>query len=219
MLKVSSHQPAFMPWVGYWHKVLSADAHVVSTGVEFTTNDFQHRVKLNDVMMTLPLVSKKGLVSEIVVKDLENVISRISREVLVKKSKYAYRLDGLMKVLQKYRQGGLLLDICMETFTELGACLGMQAKVSMTSDLEESYGKAERLRKRLEALYPEFVYLAGQGAAKGYLSAGDFGHDVLVQVRTTDHVYPNSVLQLIAQAEKPSDLVLSAFRWEPLCAS
>jgi hypothetical protein len=32
LVKVCSHQPSFLPWIGYWNKVCSSDVFIVMAG-------------------------------------------------------------------------------------------------------------------------------------------------------------------------------------------
>lgn len=55
VVRLSVHQPCFLPWAGYWNKLLNSDVHVVLTGVAFDRAGFQHRVPLNGSWLTVPV--------------------------------------------------------------------------------------------------------------------------------------------------------------------
>jgi len=61
-LLVSVNQPAYMPWLGYFERVLISDTHVVLDDVQFEKNSMINRnnVLLNGskVMLTIPLLTK-----------------------------------------------------------------------------------------------------------------------------------------------------------------
>ena len=42
------HQPNFLPWVGFWHKFLSADVFVICTGTKYTRKSYGNRVIMAD---------------------------------------------------------------------------------------------------------------------------------------------------------------------------
>ncbi len=45
-MKCAIHQPQFLPWLGYLHKIHSADVFVYLDNVQFKKNEFQNRNKL-----------------------------------------------------------------------------------------------------------------------------------------------------------------------------
>jgi hypothetical protein len=45
-MRVAIHQPQFLPWLGYLHKIASCDAFVFLDNVQFKKNEFQNRNKL-----------------------------------------------------------------------------------------------------------------------------------------------------------------------------
>lgn len=59
---ISAHQPAYNPWLGYIHKILSSDIFVVMDDVQFEKNSFINRNKIlqnnNEVMLTIPVKTK-----------------------------------------------------------------------------------------------------------------------------------------------------------------
>jgi WbqC-like protein family len=43
---VSINQPAYLPWVGYFHRIATSDAHIVLDDVQFEKNSFTNRNKV-----------------------------------------------------------------------------------------------------------------------------------------------------------------------------
>jgi WbqC-like protein family len=43
---VSINQPAYLPWLGYFHRIAAADAHIVLDHVQFEKNSFTNRNKI-----------------------------------------------------------------------------------------------------------------------------------------------------------------------------
>lgn len=63
---ISAHQPAYMPWPGYLHRVAISDKFIVLDNVQFEKNSFTNRNKIKGpngaVWLTVP-VSQKGHMS------------------------------------------------------------------------------------------------------------------------------------------------------------
>jgi hypothetical protein len=43
---VSIHQPAYLPWLGYFHRIAISDAHIILDHVQFEKNSFTNRNKV-----------------------------------------------------------------------------------------------------------------------------------------------------------------------------
>ena len=59
---ISAHQPAYNPWLGYFHKVLISDIFVIMDDVQFEKNSFINRNKIfqkpSGTMLTIPCSTK-----------------------------------------------------------------------------------------------------------------------------------------------------------------
>jgi hypothetical protein len=45
---VTIHQPEYLPWLGFFHKMAHCDVYVILDSVQFTKNNFQNRNRLTD---------------------------------------------------------------------------------------------------------------------------------------------------------------------------
>jgi hypothetical protein len=59
---ISVHQPQYIPWLGYFHKILKSDCFVFLDDVQYKTREFQNRNKIRTkdgwIWLTVPVVSK-----------------------------------------------------------------------------------------------------------------------------------------------------------------
>lgn len=59
---VSGHQPAYLPWLGYFHKMSLCDSYVFMDTVQFLSRDFNHRNKIRTadgwMWLTVPVSGK-----------------------------------------------------------------------------------------------------------------------------------------------------------------
>ncbi|MBS0185075.1 MAG: WbqC family protein [Proteobacteria bacterium] len=59
---ISINQPAYLPWLGYFNRILKSDLHIVLNHVQFEKNSFTNRNKilLNEkpLWLTIPLLTK-----------------------------------------------------------------------------------------------------------------------------------------------------------------
>ncbi|MDD5045016.1 MAG: WbqC family protein [Candidatus Omnitrophica bacterium] len=59
---LSVHQPQYIPWLGYFHKIAHSDAFVFLDNVQFKAREFQNRNKIRTkdgwAWLTVPVISK-----------------------------------------------------------------------------------------------------------------------------------------------------------------
>ena len=52
-MKVTIHQPAFMPWYPFFQKMQLADKFIFLTNCQFEKNGYQNRFNINDKWYTM----------------------------------------------------------------------------------------------------------------------------------------------------------------------
>jgi hypothetical protein len=59
---VAIHQPNFLPWLGFFHKMTLADVFILLDNVPFSKNSFQNRIKIKSAQgeqwLTVPVLTK-----------------------------------------------------------------------------------------------------------------------------------------------------------------
>lgn len=70
---VSINQPAYLPWLGYFHRIASSDLHIVLDHVQFEKNSFTNRnkIRLKDgwQWLTVPVLTK-GRFGDLAIREL-----------------------------------------------------------------------------------------------------------------------------------------------------
>ena len=61
-MKVTIHQPDLLPYSGFWFKMATCDAFVLSVHDQFQKHGYQRRVKMRDAWCSHQLVGKPALV-------------------------------------------------------------------------------------------------------------------------------------------------------------
>lgn len=110
------HQPAFLPWGGYWAKVLASDTLVIMTGVDHSKGDMSNRVKLNGSYLTLPITSGAGgpfIDVQYDTKAVPKIVKTIRQALCSRKNPHASRLEPIISNMETANRGDL------ELFTEL----------------------------------------------------------------------------------------------------
>ena len=74
---VAIHQPNFLPWLGFFYKMLKADLFVFLDNVQFSKNSYQNRVRIKTSQgqqwLTIPVFHSFGqLTNEVQINNKEN---------------------------------------------------------------------------------------------------------------------------------------------------
>jgi hypothetical protein len=79
-MKVSINQPAFFPWLGYFHRIAISDQHIVLDDVQFEKNSYVNRnrikTQVDPLWLTVPLFTS-GKFGDLAINKVE--ISHISK--------------------------------------------------------------------------------------------------------------------------------------------
>jgi hypothetical protein len=240
---VAAHQPHFLPWLGYLHKIAHADLFVVMDDLQFEAQNFQNRnrIKVNNgaTWLTVPLErgSQKDRICD---KRIANVTS--AKEDWRRKSALTLRNHyGKAPHFSDYapeveRTLGLehssLLELNLKLLSLLLRWFGIPTPVVLASTLGLEGQKSSRIVcmcKKVGAT----AYLSGSGGSKDYLELSSFEREgIRVDFQSFSHpVYPQrypalgfipnlAALDLLLNCGKDSAQILlgSDVRREPLCA-
>jgi hypothetical protein len=169
---ISIHQPQYLPWLGYFDKILESDIFVFLDNVQYKKNEFQNRNKIKTAKgwqwLTVPVLyhfSQKifevGINQEINwQKDhLKTLIVNYNRAPFF--GKYSAYFEKLYS-----KTWGRLIDINIEVVKHLAGLLGAKTKFFIASQIPNL---REEPTERLIDICKYFsvnTYLAGKGGAE-----------------------------------------------------
>ena len=167
---VSAHQPHFLPWLGYFNKVLLSDVFVWLEDVQFRKNYFQNRTKIkgnqNELWLTLP-VKKGGLDQKI--KDVElikgrdfNKLSKTIKTYYSKSKYYSLYAKEIEEIL--ITSNNSLNDLNFNLFSFFVQKLNFDTKIIKSESLklieQEPNKRLIEICSKLNAT----KYIAGKGS-------------------------------------------------------
>lgn len=233
-MKISIHQPNYIPWLGFWDKLLKSDMMVLLDTVQFTKNEFQNRQKIKLSQggvhwLTIPVHgSTKLAINEV---KIDNTITWAKKHLHT--LRFNYERAGFWKELgpslthlyMNHGQGceylqsfnidliaWVIQELSINRYTTLSSTL-----LGEKQDLgEDPTSRIIRICKSVDA----DCYLSGAGAG-GYLDVNQFKEaGIALEFQHFEHpVYPQrngsfvpnlSVLDLILNVgcEKALDVLL-----------
>jgi hypothetical protein len=196
---VAAHQPHFLPWLGYLHKIASADLFVVMDDLQFEAQNYQNRnrVKVNNgtTWLTVPLVRgsqsdricDKRIVASAAAKD-----DWRRRAFLTLTTHYgkAAHFGGYASELERTLTASYesLLDLDLHILRLMMDWLAIKTPVVLASTLSLEGQKTARIVQMCQSVSAT-TYLSGSGGSKGYLELDRF-EQAGIAVEFQDFVHP-----------------------------
>lgn len=175
---VSINQPAYLPWLGYFDRIIKSDIHVVLDHVQFEKNSMVNRNKIRthqgNTMLTVPVLTK-GKFQDLAINTLEIDMRQPWRKKHFKAIQQNYckapYFDRYAPFLDKlYKQDwNLLLPLIKELNEFVFNDLGINTKIVYSSEIGIEGEKSDLVLNICTSL-----------GTKTYIS-GPFGRDYLDQ--------------------------------------
>jgi WbqC-like protein family len=183
-MKVAIHQPHFLPWLGYLHRMAQVDLFVLLDHVQFERRNYQNRtmIRMNGEArwLTVPVVqhSQKERIAD---KEVDNRLegSKWWAPNHFLTLRHAYREAGFFK---EYAAGlKALLETRWERLVELNHAalellrdaFGIRTPLMQSSALAVEGARAELILNICRAVGADTL-VAGMGGSRGYLDADAF---------------------------------------------
>ena len=174
-MKISIHQPNFLPWEGYFWKILRSDIFVILDNVPFSKGSYTNRTKLlvgphRAKWLTLPVSSHHDTrINEVLLTEVD--WHRTHREKLESYYRMSPHLNDVLPILEPVEHDGKPPILSEVNYTLVGrvcGVLGLDPQIVRASEVKippHLVGQ-ERLIALINELAPGSTYLSGQGGAK-----------------------------------------------------
>jgi WbqC-like protein family len=194
---VAIHQPHYLPWLGYLHRMAQVDLFIVLDHVQFERRNYQNRsqIRLDGEAhwLTVPVQqrSQKERISE---KLVDNSDARPWGPIHFSKLRHAYReaahlrsyAGALQQILHARWERLTDLDGAMLDF--LRDAFNIRTPLARSSELGVQGTKSELILNLCQAVGADEL-LAGAGGSRTYLDMEEFARRG-VRVRWHDFVHP-----------------------------
>ena len=191
----SCHQPNFLPWVGYFHKIYNSDIFVLLDEVQYPKNSVANRNKIKsaqgDQFITVPITKKINNSSFFTYKEAnfaqknwsEKTIKSIEQSY--KKSEYyeAYK-DDIFDILKMDNFCDMNIRFIKFVLKEYK----IDTEIRLMSEINGLTGKKNDLLIEIGMLLNANVYLSGSGA-RSYNDEKKFKQNNLI-IKYQDFKHP-----------------------------
>jgi hypothetical protein len=203
---VAIHQPHFIPWLGYLHRMAQADRFIVLDHVQFERRNYQNRSQIrleNEARwLTVPVIQvsqKERIVDKQI--DRRETAGTWSRNLFAT-LRYAYResahFDAYAAELKKIFEWPWtrLVDLDAAMLDFLRGAFGITTPLVRSSDLQVEGAKGELIMNLCRAVKADAL-LAGFGGSRGYLDAAAFAAQ---GIRIVPHKFTHPVYKQCGEA-------------------
>jgi hypothetical protein len=194
---VAIHQPQFMPWLGYFDKILRSNIFVFLDNVQFKKNEFQNRNKIKtaqgEMWLTVPVMYKyPEHLDEVKTNNRVDWRKKHVKTLAINYHKTPYFHDLFQEVERFYAGNSESISkVNSESVLMLLRMLGARKETEVASALGDFPEEpSERLAAICESLGAD-TYLSGAGG-RAYLDLEPFNKKgITVVFQTFKHpVYP-----------------------------
>ncbi|MGI8606830.1 MAG: WbqC family protein [Gaiellaceae bacterium] len=176
-LTVAVHQPNYIPWLGYFHKVAACDLFVYLDAVQFPRGQSfgaRNRIKTPNgvTFLTVPVSAPKGRKGKATYREIEFAEPRW-REKHLKTVEMSYaRAAYFDEVFGLYGQaletGSTPVEVNVALIEAFANYLGIETKRVLLSELVPDFGRKTDLILDVCKAVGADTYLSGAGGGKDY---------------------------------------------------
>jgi hypothetical protein len=174
------HQPNYLPWLGFFAKIVQSDVFIVMDNVQFPKQTYVNRVKVAGngppLWLTVPVV-RSGLdsvIKDVLIDHKHNWIHKHVQTLRQRYGKYPY-YNELMPVIQSCLESSptTIAELNVQLITILLNVLEIDTKLVHGSSLGCD-GKASQLITRMCKCIGAETYLAGGAALDAYEDLSEY---------------------------------------------
>jgi hypothetical protein len=177
---ISVHQPQYLPWLGYFHKMYQSDSFVFLDNVQYKKREYQNsnciRTKDGSIWLTVPILKEVDPYPKISAVRIDNSQGWRKMHWMTIRANYSHapffkQYSGFFEELYN-KEWKLLVDLNMHIIRHIAGLLSINTPISLESQLNITTTKTSRLVDICKALKAD-TYLSGVGG-KDYLDEEQF---------------------------------------------
>ena len=191
-MRVTIHQPQFLPWLGYLDKIDQVDLFVVLDNVQFKKNEWQNRNRIRTEQgwqwLTVPIRHQFGqLLSAVRINPDTDWQAKHRRALQIHYARAPFAERYIHDLLGMYqRRWDRLADLNVAIIRWLLAALGVTTRICLASELKLRDEPTDRLIDVCQEVGAT-EYLAGPGAS-AYMDVARFkASGIRLRIQEFDH--------------------------------
>lgn len=197
-MNLSVHQPAYLPWLGYFDKIIKSDVFVFLDSVQFEKNSFTNRNKIKTpqgaIWLTIPVKTKGHIgntLADIEIDNIQNWQKKHLNTIFMSYKKAPRFGECYSKLENLYQQQyQLLSELCWNQLLFWLREFGCKTEVVRSTTLLIDAKKSDLILELCRHFNADH-YISGV-LGKNYLKEEDFlNNGIMVSYQDYQHpVYP-----------------------------
>ena len=179
MTIVSIHQPEYLPWLGFFKKIMDSDIFVIFDDVQFEKKDWQNRNticgKNGSILLTVPVKSHlKSKINDVIIDYEKNWMKKHLKSILLTYSSSSF-FDEMNVIINNLYQNKFdkLIDLNIEIIIQLMKKFRIKTKIIRSSELKLSDNDPNKILEICKRLNAK-KYITGVNWAMNNLDKSDF---------------------------------------------
>lgn len=210
-MRVAIHQPDLLPYSGYWYKMATSDAFIISKHDQFQKHGYQRRVKMRDAWCSHVLVGKPSLVPITQVEVAPGWQQHLVNNIRGRYAKAAYYSTRGTELCERIlsSSGTMLDEVNLALIEHVREMLGITTPLLFTEPPAGT--KGARLIEQVKAVGGD-AYLSGSGgmAYLGENAEQQFA-DAGIRLEWSAHraLTGDSIVTVLMDHDDPMSVVLN----------
>lgn len=193
---IAIHQPNYLPWCGYFHKMLSCDLFVILDDVTYSKTAITNKNKIKSPdgprLLSVPIGQKKGLIKDVTIFDDSKWPQKHWGSIQRSYARAPFWKQYEQFFLPIYQNPDeKLADFNLRLIEVVRILLGIKTPIIRSSEIDGIAGKkGDKIISICKALQAT-IYLSGTGA-KSYNDENEFERNqIRLEYQKFDHLeYP-----------------------------
>ena len=167
---VAIHQPNYIPWLGFFHKMANSDIFVLLDDVKHSKSSITHRNKIKafdkELLLSVPLKNKESLINELLIHDPLLSLKKHWQAIDTnyRRAKYwEYVSDELKKIYNS--EWKYLVDLNISIIKLIKNKLNIDCKILIASEIGNIEGEGSTRNLNICKILNADTYLSGTGAS------------------------------------------------------
>jgi hypothetical protein len=197
-LILTAHQPAYLPWLGYFNKIMRSDLFIYLDSVQFEKNSFTNRNKIKtpqgEIWLTVPIKSSGHFqltIKDIQIDNRQNWRKKHLNSIYCNYKKAASFEQCYAKLEKLYQKDyDFLADLCYDQLLFWFEELNITTTIIRSSELTIRSKKSDLVLDLCKYFNVDHYLSGAQG--KNYLKENDFKKNhIFIEYQSFQHpTYP-----------------------------
>lgn len=167
---IAGHQPEYLPYIGFFNKLILCEAFVLVDHVQFNKKSWQNRNRVRtaqgELLLTVPVLTKGGFdqaINEVKINNNENWRRKNWQSIMLNYKKASFFNEHEAFFAEVYsREWELLAELNEAIIRYLAAQFGIEKQIIRSSELKAAGQKTELLVDLCKKMNAD-AYLSGTG--------------------------------------------------------